>query len=125
MARRNALHESKLSALTCGNNAGRQPLSPIISARPDSLVLLQILLAEPVPDLQAVADTVDRDAGLTALVLRLAAQCPASVPAGCVNLSEIVVHLGLKKLRALSSSLYAQLGELRLGRTADRRPLLI
>jgi len=70
---------------------------------PESLGLLRTLLSAPVPDLQAITDAIRGDVGLTVEVLRQAAEQPDTEPANVLNLAEIVVHLGLEKLRAVIS----------------------
>lgn len=74
-------------------------------AAPEAVRLLRVLLCQQPADLQAITEAIESDLGLTARLFQLAARQPGTVPAGVFNVSEIVVHLGLKKLRTITSTI--------------------
>ena len=74
-----------------------------LPAAPEAVALLRTLLSQPTADLQAITQTIESDLSLTVRLFQLAAQQPGTVPAGVFDISEIVVHLGLKKLKAMMS----------------------
>jgi len=83
---------------------GRQGLSSAsMPVAPEAVGLLRTLLSQPAADLHAITQVIESDLGLTVRLLQLAAQQPGTVPADVFDISQIVVHLGLKKLRAMTS----------------------
>ena len=72
-------------------------------AKPDAVGRLRLLLSQPTADLQAITSTIENDLGLTIRLLQCAWEQPGMVPAGTSDISEIVVHLGLQKLKAMIS----------------------
>jgi len=72
-------------------------------AAPEAIGHLRTLLSQRTANLQAITDAIENDIGLTVRLYRLAAQLPATVPPGVFDISEIVVHLGIKQLRAMVS----------------------
>ena len=74
-----------------------------LAVAPEAFGLLRALLSQPTADLHAITEAIESDLGLTVRLFRLAAQQPGAVPAGVFDISEIVVHLGLKRLRAMAS----------------------
>jgi HD-like signal output (HDOD) protein len=74
---------------------------PSPPALPNALLQLELCLSESVADLQAITNIVCSDIGLTAQVLRLAARELEESPQEIIPISEIVVRVGIEKLRAL------------------------
>lgn len=70
---------------------------------PEAAALLRTLLSQQTADLQAITETIESDLGLTIQLYQLAAQQPGMVPVGVFEVSEVVVHLGLKRLRTMIS----------------------
>jgi len=75
---------------------------PIAPVMPGALLLFRMLVSNQIADLAAIADAIRSDLGLTVHVLRLAAEEGFGQDSGLIDLDEIVVLLGLDKLRALS-----------------------
>jgi len=88
------------------NNTSRLPLRvrEEQQAAPEALGHLRALLSQQTANLQAITAAIENDLGLTVRLYRLAAQLPATVPPGVFDISEIVVHLGIKQLRAMVSN---------------------
>jgi HD-like signal output (HDOD) protein len=74
---------------------------PSPPARPDTLLQLELCLSEPVADLRNITNIIRSDIGLTSQLLRLAAREIEESPDGAIAISEIVVHVGVKKLTEL------------------------
>lgn len=74
-----------------------------LPAAPESVALLRTLLSQPTADLHAITQAIESDLVLTIQLFQLSAQQPGTVPPGVFDISEIVVHLGCKKLRAMIS----------------------
>ena len=72
-----------------------------LPATPEAVALLRMLLSQPTTDLQAITQAIESDLALTIQIFQLAAQQPGTVPPGVSDISEIVVHLGRKKLQAM------------------------
>ena len=70
-------------------------------ALPSVLLRLEWLLSEFVADLQGITNLIRGDIGLTAQLLRLAARETEGSPDTVVAISDLVVNVGLEKLRAL------------------------
>jgi len=70
---------------------------------PETVALLRTLLSQQTADLQAITQAIESDLSLTVRLFQLAAQQPGTVPPDTFDISEIVVHLGVKKLRAMIS----------------------
>ncbi len=68
---------------------------------PNALLQLELCLSEPSVDLSEVTAIVRGDVGMTAQLLRLAAREIEESPAKVVSISDIVVDVGVEKLRAL------------------------
>jgi HDOD domain len=85
------------------NNHPRPSLCgrPEQPSTPEAIRLLRILLSQRTANLQAITQAIESDLGLTVRIFELAARMPATVPPGVFDISEIVVHLGLKQLRAM------------------------
>jgi HD-like signal output (HDOD) protein len=82
----------------------RRDVAPApVPAAPETIALLRTLLSQPAADLHAITQAFESDLGLTVRLFQLAAQQPGTVPPGVFDISEIVVHLGLKKVRAMIS----------------------
>jgi c-di-GMP-related signal transduction protein len=71
------------------------------AAAPEAVGLLRTLLSEQPADLQAITQTIESDLSLTVQLFHLAGQRPGTVPPGVSDISEIVVHLGRKNLKAM------------------------
>jgi HD-like signal output (HDOD) protein len=76
---------------------------PSPPALPNVLLQLELRLSAPVADLQDITHIVRSDIGLTAQLLRLAARETEQSPHKLVTISEIVVHVGIEKLRVLAT----------------------
>jgi HD-like signal output (HDOD) protein len=74
---------------------------PSPPAMPNALLRLELWLATFVADLQDITDIIRSDLGLTVQLLRLAAREIEESPGEIVPLSEIVVQVGVEKLRRL------------------------
>jgi HD-like signal output (HDOD) protein len=74
---------------------------PSPPAIPSALLRLDLWLSEFVTDLQDITNIVRSDIGLTVQILRLAAREIEKSPRKIVPISEIVVDLGVEKLRTL------------------------
>jgi HD-like signal output (HDOD) protein len=72
---------------------------------PDAVVLLQLELASNVADREAITRLIRNDVGLTVQLLRLAFAEPSRRRAGHLNVGELVVHLGVEKLRAMAAGI--------------------
>jgi HD-like signal output (HDOD) protein len=70
-------------------------------ALPNALLQLELRLAAPVADLHDITNIMRSDVGLTAQLLRLAAREIEESPDEVVPVSEILVHVGVEKLKAL------------------------
>jgi len=69
-------------------------------AKPDAAGRLRLLLSQPAADLQAITSAIENDLDLTIRLLQCAWEQPGLVPPGTSDIGEIVVHLGLQKLKA-------------------------
>jgi HD-like signal output (HDOD) protein len=76
---------------------------PLPPAMPDAVLLLRLLLSSHVADLHAITDVIRNDVGLTAQLLRLAAQERGGRPTSILNVGELLVQIGLDKLKALAA----------------------
>jgi HD-like signal output (HDOD) protein len=76
---------------------------PLPPAMPGAVALLQLKLASNVADLDAITRLIRTDVGLTAQLLRLAFGQPSRHGSGHLGVGEVVVHLGLEKLRAMAA----------------------
>lgn len=74
---------------------------PSPPAMPNALLRLELSLPEYIADLPEITNIIRSDIGLTAQLLRLAAREIEESPDRVVGISEIVVHVGVEKLRAL------------------------
>jgi len=74
---------------------------PSPPAMANALLRLELSLSAFVADLQEITNIIRSDIGLTAQLLRLAAREIEESPDRVVTISEIVVHVGVEKLRAL------------------------
>lgn len=72
-------------------------------ALPNALLQLELRLSAPVADLQDITHILRSDIGLTAQLLRLAAREIEEAPHKIFTVSEIVIHVGVEKLRALAT----------------------
>ena len=87
----------------------RSPMFPLLGeakfpsppALASTLLQLEACLTAPVSNLHDITAVIRNDVGLTVQLLRLAAREVAEWPEKITPISEIVVHLGLDKLRAL------------------------
>ncbi len=82
-------------------NCPRQPLVPVPPVVPGALLLFRMLVFNQIADLSAITDVIRNDIGLTVQVVRLAGEEIGKNNA-LMDIDEIVVLLGLDKLRALS-----------------------
>jgi HD-like signal output (HDOD) protein len=83
---------------------GRQGVpSASVPPGPEAVGLLRTLLSDRTPNLQAITAAIESDVGLVVRLFQTAAQFPGTVPPGVFDISEIVVHLGIKNLRAMIS----------------------
>lgn len=103
------LQRSSLSSRSDSNATG----VPKVPAMPDSLLLLQVLLSGPVVNLDAAAEAIRNDVGLTVQVLGRACSRHGVDE---LNISKSVVLLGIGSLRALSGRM-AIISEHPKGRT--------
>jgi len=85
------------SEIECGTEL------PDLPAMAKSIVLLQMLLASNVVDLEAITQVIRDDVGLTTQLLRLALCESPQFSRRSLKLEELVVHLGLQKLRAMAA----------------------
>jgi HD-like signal output (HDOD) protein len=76
---------------------------PFPPAMPGSVAFLQLLVTSNVADLEAITTLIRNDVGLTAQLLGLAFEQPSRRPTSHLRLAELVVHLGLEKLRAMAA----------------------
>jgi HD-like signal output (HDOD) protein len=76
---------------------------PDLPAMAKSAVLLQMLLAANVVDLQAITAVIRDDVGLTTQLLRLALRASPQFPRKPLKVEELIVHLGLQTLRAMAA----------------------
>lgn len=76
---------------------------PDLPAMTKSVILLQMLLATNVVDLEAITQVIRDDVGLTTQLLRLAMRESARFSRRPLRLQELVVHLGLQRLRAMAA----------------------
>lgn len=77
-----------------------EALFPTLPALPLALLHLEWALSATVADLEDITNIIQSDIGLTAQLLRLAARDEGS-GGGVVAIRDLVVNLGLEKLRAL------------------------
>jgi HD-like signal output (HDOD) protein len=75
---------------------------PAPPVTPKVLVLFQLLLSNHIADLSAITEVIRSDIGLTVQVLRCAAEEGYSRELDFVEISDVVVHLGLEKLKRLA-----------------------
>jgi len=93
-------------AMVAGSRSSILPLPgesqfPSPPASPNALLQLELCLSAFVVDLQDITNIIRGDIGLTAQLLRLAAGELEKSPSRVVAVSEIVLHLGVDKLKAL------------------------
>jgi HD-like signal output (HDOD) protein len=74
---------------------------PSPSALPNALLQLELRLSAPVTDLRDITNIIRSDVGLTAQLLRLAAVEVEASSDKLISISEIVVHVGVEKLKVL------------------------
>jgi HD-like signal output (HDOD) protein len=76
---------------------------PFPPATPGAVALLQLLVTSNVADLEAITTLIRNDVGLTVRLLGLAFQQPSLRRTSHLNVGELVVHLGLEKLRVMAT----------------------
>jgi len=76
---------------------------PLPPAMPGAVALLQLELASNVAELEAITRLIRNDVGLTTQLLYLAFEPPSRHRAGQLGVGELVVHLGVEKLRAMAA----------------------
>jgi len=76
---------------------------PGLPATPNALLRMELWLSSFAPDLQEVTDIIRNDIGLTSQVLRLAAREIKESPDKVIGISEIVILVGVEKLKALAA----------------------
>ncbi len=77
---------------------------PLPPARPEAVLVLQLLLSGRSPDLAAISDLIRSDIGLLIQTMRLASSQLGSCDAIPVRMEELVVLLGISELQALSKT---------------------
>jgi HD-like signal output (HDOD) protein len=92
-----------VSPLPSANRSDRFPeiVLPGPPVTPQVFLVLQMLLSNRIADLSAIAGTIRSDIALTVQVLRLAAEQNQEHLRGVLDIDELVVHLGLAKLKIL------------------------
>jgi len=85
------------------NHYGRLPniVLPGPPVTPQVFLVLQMLLSNRIADLSAISGTIRSDIALTVQVLRLAAAENQEHLRGLIDIDELIVHLGLTKLKSL------------------------
>ena len=78
-----------------------EPEFPGPPAMPIALLRLELCLSAPVADLQDITNIIKSDIGLTVQLLRVAAREIEESPDRVVTISDIVVQVGVERLRAL------------------------
>jgi HD-like signal output (HDOD) protein len=81
--------------------APQQVMVPVPPVMPGALLLFRMLVSNQIADLGAITEVIRNDIGLTVHVLRLAAE-EAGYDSSLTDIDEIVVLLGLDRLRRLS-----------------------
>lgn len=76
---------------------------PLPPAMPDSVLLLRLLLSSHIADLHAITEVIRNDVGLTAQLFCLAALERGRRITGILNIGDLVVHIGLEKLKSLAA----------------------
>ncbi len=76
---------------------------PGLPAMPDALLQLELCLTASAVDLQNITSIIRGDVGLTVQLLRFAARETELFPGRINPISEIVIQLGISKLRALAA----------------------
>jgi len=76
---------------------------PLPPAMPDAVLLLRLLASASVTDLHAITEVIRNDVGLTAQLLRIAALERGERPTGTLNIGELLVQVGLDKLKILAA----------------------
>jgi HD-like signal output (HDOD) protein len=76
---------------------------PFPPAMPGAVALLQLLVTSNVADLETIARLIRNDVGLMVQLLGLAFGQVSQRPTSHLRVEEFVVHLGLKKLRAMAA----------------------
>jgi len=74
---------------------------PLPPAMPGAVAFLQLLVTSNVADLEAITALIRNDVGLTVQLLRLAFGEAAQRSTSRLSIGELVVHLGLEKLRVM------------------------
>jgi len=74
---------------------------PLPPAMPGAVAFLQLLVTSNVADLEAITALIRNDVGLTVQLLGLAFGKGRQCPTGRLGVQELVVHLGLEKLRVM------------------------
>ncbi|MFZ0287375.1 MAG: HDOD domain-containing protein [Terriglobales bacterium] len=75
---------------------------PLPPAMPDAVLLLRLLLSSHVADLHAITNVIRNDVGLAVQLFRLAALEGAGRAAGSVNVGDLIIQIGLEKLKSLA-----------------------
>jgi HD-like signal output (HDOD) protein len=88
------------SSLPISLQATEFPLPPAMS---DAVLLLRLLLFSHSADLHAITDVIRNDVGLTAHLLHLAALERGGRATSTLNVADIVVQVGLDKLKSLAA----------------------
>ena len=77
---------------------------PLPPAMPEAVMRLQLLASSHGVDLHTLTDVVRNDIGLTVQLLHIAALEVSSRSSKSANISELIVHLGLDRLRQLAET---------------------
>jgi HD-like signal output (HDOD) protein len=84
---------------------------PLPPAMPGAVALLQLELASNVADLEAITRLIRNDVGLTTQLLRLTFGQPSKHRTGHLGVGEMVVHLGVEKLKAMAAGTRLLVGQ--------------
>jgi HD-like signal output (HDOD) protein len=76
---------------------------PLPPAMPDAVLLLRLLVSSQSADLHAITDVIRNDVGLTVQLFRLAALERSGRAASTLNIGDLVIQLGLEKLKKLAA----------------------
>src|SRR5271170_4739250 len=72
-------------------------------AMADAVLLLRLLLSSHIVDLHAITDVIRNDVGLTVQLFRLAALERGGRAASTLNVADLIVQVGLDKLKRLAA----------------------
>jgi HD-like signal output (HDOD) protein len=72
-------------------------------AMADAVLLLRLLLSSHIADLHAITDVIRNDVGLTVQLFRLAALERGGRAASTLNVADLIVQIGLDKLKRLAA----------------------